>query len=212
MKTFHDVCKQVGEGPFMKSTRSRHFKALAAALFAAVLAATLGAPAVAHAQTEPDAVSGGFKLSGGATASGEYLQYGQRKLGGYSAFVDIETHRRLGIEAEGRWLELHQTEQVHAETYSVGLRYHMNFGRFQPYAKGLIGFGDFNYPFGYVRGRFLVITGGGGLEYRLTPRIRLRVPDVEYQDWPRFITSVAPVTYGNMSSVGVSLGVKVGIF
>jgi hypothetical protein len=201
MKTFHNFCRQVGEGPSMRRRRLRLFAALAVAGFAAFF----GAPGRAHAQTLPDAVAGGFRLSGGAMASGYYLQYGQRKLGGYSAFVDVETHRRLGIEGEGRWLEIHQVQDVHVETYSAGLRYHMNFGRFQPYAKGLIGFGDFNFPFSFAQGRYLVVTGGGGLEYRLTPRIRLRVPDVEYQDWPQF-------TYGAMSSVGVSAGVKVGIF
>jgi opacity protein-like surface antigen len=203
MKKFHDVCKKVGEGPLklVRLKRSRLFGALAAA----TLAACFVAPSLVHAQVLPDAEAGGFKISAGGTASGYYLQYGQRKLGGLSAFVDAETHRRLGIEAEGRWLELNQVQKVHVETYSVGLRYHMNFGRFQPYAKGLIGFGDFNFPFNFAHGRYLVVTGGGGLEYRLTPRIRLRVPDVEYQDWPQF-------TYGAMSSVGVSAGVKVGIF
>jgi Outer membrane protein beta-barrel domain len=201
MKTFHDFWKQVSDGPANRRTRSRLLRALTAAIFAACL----GVPGAAHAQVLPDAVAGGFRLSAGAEASGQYLQYGQRDLGGFSAFVDAETHRRLGIEGEARWLELNQTEDVHVETYSVGLRYHMNFGRFQPYAKGLIGFGDFNFPFNYAHGRYLVVTGGGGLEYRWTPRIRFRIPDVEYQDWPQF-------TYGAMSSVGISAGVKVGIF
>ncbi len=202
MKNFHEYCKGVGEGPgIMSLTRSRLLRALAGA----VVAACLGAPGMARAQVLPSAMAGGFRLSAGAAASGSYLQYGQRDLGGVAAFVDAETHHRLGIEGEGRWLEFNQTEQVHVETYSVGLRYHMNFGRFQPYAKGLIGFGDFNFPFGYAHGRYLVVTGGGGMDYRWTDRIHFRLPDVEYQDWPQF-------TFGAMSSVSVSAGVKVGIF
>ena len=185
----------------MGLTRSRFLRALAGA----IVAACLGAPGMARAQVLPSAMAGGFRLSAGAVASGSYLQYGQRDLGGVAAFVDAETHHRLGIEGEGRWLEFNQTEQVHVETYSVGLRYHMNFGRLQPYAKGLIGFGDFNFPFGYAHGRYLVVTGGGGMDYRWTDRIHFRLPDVEYQDWPQF-------TFGAMSSVSVSAGVKVGIF
>jgi hypothetical protein len=208
MKRFHDFWKQAGPHvPFRLLARFRpaaRFRLLGA-LAAAVFAAGVGAPNQARAQVVPQAMAGGFRLSAGATATGSYVQYGERKLLGYSAFVDAETHRRLGIEAEGHWLEFHQVEDVHVETYSVGLRYHMNFGRFQPYAKGLIGFGDFNFPFSYAHGRYLVATAGGGLEYHWTNRLRIRVADVEYQDWPQF-------TYGAMTSVGVSAGLKVGIF
>jgi hypothetical protein len=137
--------------------------------------------------------------------SGYYIQYGEQKLVGATAFVDADVKRGFGVEAEGRWLEWNQINNVHVETYSVGLRYHMNFRRFQPYAKGLIGFSDFNFPFNYAHGRYLTATAGGGVEYRLTKRIRIRMADVEWQDWPQF-------TYGSMSSVGVSTGVRVGIF
>jgi hypothetical protein len=201
MKIIHDLRRLAGTGlSKVRLTRLRSGTALAV-----LCAACLWAPGVAQAQVLPSAMAGGFRLSAGATASGYYLQYGARDLVGASAFVDMETHRPIGIEAEGRWLEFNQTEQVHVETYSAGLRYHLNFGRFQPYAKGLVGIGDFNFPFSYAHGRYLVVTGGGGLEYRWTSRIRFRVADVEYQDWPQF-------TFGSMSSVGVSSGLKIGIF
>jgi len=176
-----------------------------AALAWILLTGCLAAPGAAHAQVAPAAAAGGFRLEAGATGSGYYLQYGEQKLVGASAFVDADTKHRLGIEGEGRWLEFHKSEDVHVETYSVGLRYHMNFGRFQPYAKGLIGFGDFNFPFNYAHGRYLVATGGGGLDYHWTNRIHFRVVDFEYQDWPQF-------TYGAMYTAGVSAGLKVGIF
>jgi len=198
MKIFHEIKVRSNAGFLVRP-------GLGTAFAMALVAVCLGAPGVARAQVVPQAVAGGFKLSAGATGSGYYLQYGERKLAGASAFVDADLSHGLGVEAEGRWLEFHQTEDVHVETYSVGLRYHMNFRRFQPYAKGLIGFGDFNFPFNYAHGRYLVATAGGGLDYHLTHRIHIRVADVEYQDWPQF-------TYGAMSSVGVSAGVRVGIF
>jgi hypothetical protein len=43
------------------------------------------------------------------------------------------------------------------------------------------------------------------VDYRVNHRIHIRVADVEYQDWPQF-------TYGAMTSVGVSAGLRVGIF
>src|SRR5271157_1784995 len=67
----------------------------------------------------------------GASLSGYTLQYGQRKMLGVTAFVDSDTVRRFGLEAEGRWLEYRQTQNVHAETYLGGVRYHFNVGRFQ---------------------------------------------------------------------------------
>jgi hypothetical protein len=198
MKIFDELDEQRRRGP---RTQLR----LPLALAAAVLAGCFTMTSMARAQVVPQAYAGGFKLSAGGTGSGYYLQYGARKMIGASAFVDLDVKRGLGIEAEGRWLEFHQTQDVHVETYSAGLRYHMNFGRFQPYAKGLIGFGDFNFPFNYAHGRYLTATAGGGLDYRLSHRLHVRIADVEYQDWPQF-------TYGAMTSVGVSAGLRVGIF
>lgn len=134
------------------------------------------------------------------------MQYGQRDMLGITGFVDADTRRRLGIELEGRWLEFHQTANVHLETYSAGLRYHFDFGRrFQPYAKGLIGFGNFNFPYNLATGRYLVITAGGGLDYHLTHRIYWRAADFEYQDWPQF-------TFGNMTTASISSGFRVRVF
>jgi hypothetical protein len=176
-----------------------------AALTASILAGCLGLAGRAGAQVAPAANSGGFKLSAGGTGSGYYVQYGEQKLLGVSAFVDADVKRGFGVEAEGRWLKWHQTNDVHVETYSAGLRYHRSYGKFEPYVKGLIGFGNFNFPFDYAHGRYLTATAGGGLDYRLTHRIYIRAADVEYQDWPQF-------TYGAMTSVGVSAGIRVGIF
>ncbi len=176
-------------------------------LLAAVLAlAILGvAPRLAQAQVQSAGDQGGLIVSAGATGSGYYLQYGQRKMAGITAFVDADTKRRFGVEAEARWLEYFQTANVHAETYSIGVRYHFDVGRFAPYAKGLVGFGDFNFPYNYAHGRYLVVTGGGGLDFHWTPRITVRAVDVEYQDWPNF-------TFGNMNSLGVNAGLRVRIF
>lgn len=176
-------------------------------LLAAVLAlAILGvAPRLAQAQVQSAGDQGGLIVSAGATGSGYYLQYGQRKMAGITAFVDADTKRRFGVEAEARWLEYFQTANVHAETYSIGARYHFDVGRFAPYAKGLVGFGDFNFPYNYAHGRYLVVTGGGGLDFHWTPRITVRAVDVEYQDWPNF-------TFGNMNSLGVNAGLRVRIF
>jgi hypothetical protein len=141
------------------------------AVFALMISVLSVGSGQARAQVVPPGDQGGARLSAGVLGSGYSLQYGQRKMAGIAGFVDLDTKRRLGIEAEGRWLEYNQTANVHAETYSIGGRYHFDLGRFQPYAKGLVGFGDFNFPYNYARGRYLVVTAGGGLDFRLTRRI-----------------------------------------
>ena len=146
-----------------------------------------------------------MRLSAGVAGSGYNLEYGQRKMLGYSAFVDADTKRRIGIEAEGRWLEFHQQANVHAETYAIGLRYHFERGRFQPYAKGLVGIGDFNFPYNYATGRYFIAVAGGGVDWHWRRRIYFRVADFEYQSWPQF-------TYGAMTSVGVSAGLRVRFY
>ncbi|MGH9599537.1 MAG: outer membrane beta-barrel protein [Terracidiphilus sp.] len=162
-------------------------------------------PVATRAQVAESGNQGGLKLSAGGTASAYAVQYGQRKLLGFTAFVDAGTTRRFGLVAETTQMLWHQTDNVHLATYSAGARYHFDFGRFQPYAKGLVGEGEFNFPYNYATGHYFVVTGGGGLDYRLTRRIWVRAADFEYQDWPQF-------TYGAMTNFGVSAGVRVQFF
>ena len=165
----------------------------------------VGAAGASSAQVVPAGDAGGLVLTAGATASGYYVQYGERKLLGISAFIDADTKRRIGLEGEARWLEFHQIGNVHAETYAMGPRYHMNFGRFQPYAKGLVGIGKFNFPYNDAHGSYLVIAAGGGVDYRITRRLRLRLADCEYQYWPQF-------TFAPMTTFGVSSGLRIRVF
>jgi hypothetical protein len=197
MKLFHDL-------NFWRSGRPGSRVSLAA-VFALVISIPGLGPRTARAQVAAPGDQGGLSLSVGAMGSGYTLQYGQRKMAGITLFVDADTKRRLGIEVEDRWLGYYQTANVRAETYSIGGRYHFDVGRFQPYAKGLVGIGDFNFPHKYAYGRNLVVTAGGGLEFHWTQRIYVRVVDFEYQDWPQF-------TFGNMNSFGVNAGLRVLIF
>jgi hypothetical protein len=174
----------------------------ASALVLAVL--SLGCANTARAQVVAQGQKEVLRLSVGVVGSGDTFQYGPRKMLGVGAFVDGDASGHYGLEAEGRWVEFHQRADVHAETYSIGGRYHFVFGRLQPYAKGLVGFGNFTFPYNYATGRYLIVTAGAGADYRWTRRISLRA-DFEYQDWPQF-------TYGAMTSLNGSVGLKVRIF
>lgn len=174
-------------------------------LFSFLLAiAILALSRHAGAQAAESANAGNRFLYVGGGGSGFYLQYGERKNLGLTAWVDADTIRHFGIEGEGRWLEYHQTADVHVETYLIGARYHFDVNRFQPYVKGLVGDGRFNFPYNYAYGNYLVIAPGGGVDYRLTRRWSARA-DFEYQYWPQF-------TFGAMSSVGGTVGVRFRFF
>lgn len=168
----------------------------------AVLFAANGRRAAAQAAESGDV--GAARLSVGASASGFALGYGNRRMLGITAWVDGDTIRRFGFEGEGRWLNYHQTADVHAETYLGGVRYHFNYRYMQPYVKALAGMGYFNFPYNFATGRYLVVSGGGGLDYKLSRRIIVRT-ELEYQDWPQF-------TYGAMNSYGVNVGFRYRIF
>ena len=169
------------------------------------VAASLGLTRQAAAQVTPSGDAGNFLLSAGGTASGYFLQYGERKMLGVTAFVDVDTIRHFGFEGEGRWLVFNQTESVTTATYLAGPRVHMSVGKFQPYAKGLVGVGEFNFPYNLARGSYLVVGPGGGVDYRWTHRISFCLADAEYQIWPQF-------TFGSMNSYGVSTGIRYHIF
>jgi hypothetical protein len=176
-----------------------------AALSAAVAALGLAASVAASAQTVPDGFQDRIKLSVGGTASEYFLQYGQTRLLGVTAFSDIDIWRHYGVEAETRFLEFNQPENIHAETYLAGPRARLNLGKFQVYGKGLVGLGVFHYPYRYGTDNDFVAAGGGGVDYHISPRVHIRLADFEYQYWPEF-------HYGPMSSFGISAGFRVRVF
>jgi opacity protein-like surface antigen len=158
----------------------------------------------ASAQAAESADAGRALLSVGAAASSFTLQYGDRKILGFTAWVDADTIRRFGFEGEVRRLEYHQAANVHAETYLAGVRYHFNYNRMQPYVKALGGDGHFNFPYNFASGNYFVIAGGGGVDYRLTRRWAAR-GEFEYQEWPQF-------TFGAMNSIGATVGLRYRVF
>src|SRR5580704_17943056 len=104
------------------------------AVFAAVLAACcVGSLRPASAQVVYSGDAGGFTLSAGGAVSGYKVQYGQEKLLGATGFVDVDTRRRFGIEAEAHWLVFHQTNPEQATLWLLGPRYHFSHGKFQYY-------------------------------------------------------------------------------
>jgi hypothetical protein len=130
-------------------------------------------------------------------------QTSPNRLYGPGAYVDVHFSRWVQVEAEGRWLRFNQFYQPGSttgngeSTYLIGPRIPIvTFHRITPYGKFLVGLG--NGPF--INGNTLVLSYGGGVDYRLTRRFTLRAFDFEYQSWRVNPTPLSP--YGG--SVGIS--------
>jgi hypothetical protein len=184
-----------------------------AAFHATVLAVWLlltGAACEASAQVVAAGDQEGLTIFAGATASGQYLQYGEEKMLGITGFVEADTRNHFGYTVEGSWIAFHQKVDVHSSTFAGGLRYRLNEGKLEPYVKVLGGIGEFNFPYNLATGSFLIVTAGGGVDYNLSRRIRLRVADFEYTDWPQFTASTGGTL--PMSTMTVSSGIKIRVF
>ncbi len=157
------------------------------------------------AQALPTATAPGAYISVGGTYSMFQSDYGQRVLGGVGIFVDINPIRQVGLEAEGRWLRQNKLANTTESTYLIGPRAQIRRGRFSPYIKTLVGLGHFNFPYNFARGSYFVIAPGGGVDFSINSDLKIRMIDVEYQEWPQF-------TFGTLHPYGVSFGFSYRIF
>ena len=159
-----------------------------------------------NAQAEYAANGPGSYLSLGVTASGFESDYGQRKIGGVSVFLDANVYRRIGVEVEARQLRFHTDEDVRESTYLAGPKISTHGRTWRPYAKLLLGRGEFNFPFNYATGGYFVIAPGAGLDWRVAhSRLMVRLVDFEYQDWPQF-------SFGSIHPYGASAGFSIRLF
>ena len=157
------------------------------------------------AQALPAGVGPGTTVTIGGGYSVYHLDYGQRSLGGAQLWADGNLFWRTGLELEARRLRQNQDLNTHADTYLLGPRFVFSPRRVQPYVKVLAGVGHFSYPYGYARGKYLVVAAGGGVDLRLNNRFQVRVIDVQYQDWPQF-------TFGAMHTYGISSGLSITLY
>ena len=164
------------------------------------------AAASSHAQALYTADGPGSYTAVGATFSAYQSDYGQRQIGGTSVFVDAHLYRRIGIEAKASFLFLHTDEDVKERTYLIGPKISLKGRTIRPYARFLLGRGEFDFPFGYAHGSYLVYAPGGGLDWRIgRGRFIVRVVDFEYQLWPSF-------SYGALHPYGISTGLSVRVW
>jgi hypothetical protein len=175
---------------------------------ALLLAVALGGVLQAHAQSPESVIGAEQHLTVGGDINGTYLGYGKRWIGGAGVNVDATLNRHLGAEGEANFT-FYRTSGTfggtHVTTYLGGPRYQFNgMGsgyRFRPYAKFLVGAGLYNFPYGYGNGSYFVLAPGGGVDYRLNYRWRLRLVDFEYQIPLQF-------SFGGTQNYAITTGVR----
>lgn len=122
--------------------------------------------------------------------------YARSRFNGYGIYGDLDFHRGFGVEAEYRFINdgdpFPQTN-VYQRTYQIGARYSRHYGRYQPYAKLLVGRGVQNYPYDVANLAYNIGTLGAGSDIRVTRHFNARV-DYEYQHWFSFSRTGTPGT------------------
>jgi hypothetical protein len=178
-----------------------------------LIAACLLAVAVrTRAQSPQSAKYGDQTLAVGGVFNATHLQYGEHWVLGAVAFVDADLTWHYGIEGEATWTRWHEQSGTHDSTYLIGPRYRftaLDNYRFSPYAKFLIGGGDFDFPScngtSTGTGSYFVMAPGAGIDCHRTPRFDIRLCDFEDQIWPQF-------TFGSISNLSVSAGLRYPVF
>jgi opacity protein-like surface antigen len=170
----------------------------------------------AQGQAVPDAkTSGGLTLRVGAGFSDFRTSFGPGTVKGGTLWIDCALSNPprflsgLGIEAEARDLSLApaatQPSSRVDEAQGGAIYSWQHLKSIRPYAKALVGYGNFDRRLDGVQGhdsRTITVLGGG-LEYRVLGHIWARA-DYEYQIWPDFWKTSQPV--GSLTPSGFSLG------
>ena len=189
-------------------------------LFVAVAAGA----ATASAQVVPSAYTRGMAITAGGEISGfqpDYAGNGTPEsagfhgyLAGVGTYVDVRFTPWIQIEAEGRWMRFNKpVDGIYEDNYLIGPRlpiYKLRFKHATPYAKALIGYGKLNFEDKNGWGRYTDLAIGGGVDFKMSKRIDLRLPDFEYQLWPDWSEGTAN-TY-TLKPYGISVGVSYKIF
>ena len=165
-----------------------------------LLVAALAGVRAAHAQALPTATGTGMYVIVGGTFSEFEADYGKRVISGGGIYIDSNLFWRWGLETEARRMVYPQYGERQT-TLLAGPRWSFRAKGLVPYVKVLAGGGRFDFPYGYGQGDYFVFAPGGGVDLRLGQRVRVRLVDFEYQEWPGF-------TFGAIHPSGVTAGIS----
>jgi hypothetical protein len=152
-----------------------------------------------HAQAMPTATAHGNLQAGGGLSLG-MPDYGERNIGGATAFADFDFTPHIGVEADIHYVALVTPSDLAENSYEIGPRYVYRRGRFAPYGKVLIGLGSLviqesqDNP-GKYDGTYFMYSFGGGLDIQVSKHIIVRAIDAEVQRWPGLGNGLTPYVF-----------------
>jgi opacity protein-like surface antigen len=142
---------------------------------------------LAQAQVVPDAVDPRRALWVGGEYSNIHAGFpyqSSQRLWGIGGFADYHLTVHIDAEAEARFLRFNSFYGETEDNYLAGPRYLVGtFGKFQPFAQCLVGFGRMQYPFNIGSGQYFALAPGGGANYRISRKWTVR-GEYEFQFWP----------------------------
>ena len=165
-----------------------------------------------------------------AQSNGLSLRYG---LTGFGLYGDFRYSRWVQFEAEGRMLDFNKNEvvpnplpagiyyvnEVGEKTLMVGPRIPItHYKALTPYGKALFGIGrtSINSDIYSVHNSFysFAMAYGGGVDWKLTKKVNVRLFDFEYQNWNMNVNNVTSnYTYHfPIHPYGASIGVSYNIY
>jgi hypothetical protein len=157
--------------------------------FISCFACVLGMTTLLHAQAIPTATRLGGSIQLGVGGYISNPDFGQSNIKGLTFYGDIDYGTHLGLEGVIHYSVLTPSD-VSENSYVAGPRYSIRHKRFRGYAKVLFGAGHFGLQEGSFANpntsTYFEYVLGGGLEYRATHHINVRVFDFEAQKWPSF--------------------------
>jgi opacity protein-like surface antigen len=161
-----------------------------------------------NAQARATASRVGDVQIGAVYLNGE-SDYEHFRFNGYGLYADLDLRRHLGVEAEYNFMsDADPITNVSETSYEIGGRYLCHVGRFQPYAKLMVGRGIMNFLYNTGNSGYNMAAVGGGTDIRIRRHINARA-DFEYQKWFHFPlggVAGAPSTT-SLSPSHVSLGI-----
>lgn len=169
-----------------------------------------------YAQVTPSATRGRISVTVGGIGSAFQPDYAgggvaasaPNWLFGIGAYTDVRFSRWVQIEAEGRWMRFNQYADISQDNYLIGPRIPIKtYGKFTPYGKFLFGIGHMNFEHNATSCRCSDLVYGGGVDYRLSPRLSWRAVDFEYQQWPNWYANQNAQLhpYGFSTGIGFKL-------
>jgi hypothetical protein len=127
--------------------------------------------------------------------------YGAGHVQGFSFWGDYDVRPWIGVEASVHLGSIITPGDIAEDTYLVGPRLIYHKRKLAVYGKFLFGRATITNQNYNLSSSYNAYALGGGLEYRVAPRINIRAIDFEAQKWPDFPPSA-------LSPTAITIGVS----